>query len=229
MTYRVAAVVVAEPEVAWADKPKQAFARGEQRYARNTLWPFIIAGLSVVAGITLMFTASKPLGIFLFFAGIVGGKFASRSDRLHDPTMAVHEHAQDDLVAWGERIAEAEGPRLLGSAIAGVLFGAAAEREGAQRTAVEYYQAALDDLTTLHPETLVKEVASIAAVRGAKLAFDLGEVSRAKTFLEKRDHLAAKKVPQNLALLPSLMTCKPFAALAADLDEEEKRLYASLA
>jgi hypothetical protein len=227
--YRVAGVVVAEPEVAWAARPKQAFARGEKRYVRKMLTPLVLSLAAIALGITVMFTGPSALGIVLFFAGIIGGKVGGKADRLHDPTVAVHEHAQDDLLAWGERVAEAEGPRVLGSAIAGVIFGAAAEREQARRTALSYYDAALDDAVTLHPEALVRELATIAAVRGAKLAFDLGEAARAKAMLDKRDRLLEKKVPDHLAFLPSLMTCKRFAELAADLDEEEKRLYASLA
>lgn len=227
--YRVAAVVVAEPEVAWAELPKQAFVRGEKRYVRNMLAPIVGGGVLVAAGIVMMMLGLIPLGVIAFFAGAITLKIGSRSDRGHDPTVAVHEHAQDDLVAWGERIAEAEGPRLLGSAIAGVLFAAAAEREDARRTALEYYEAALDDLATLHPEKLVRELATLAAVRGAKMAFALGEGARAKELLAKRQALLDREVPHHLATLPSLMTCKRFAALAAELDEEEKRLYASLA
>jgi hypothetical protein len=227
--YRVAAVVVAEPEVAWAARPKQAFARGEKRYTRKMLAPLVAAVVLVVAGITMMIVGLGILGVVAFLLGAITAKIGSVTDRGHDPTVAVHEHAQDDLLAWGERVAEAEGPRVLGSAIAGVLFGAAAEREDARRTALEYYEAALDDAAGLHPEKLVREIASMAAVRGAKLAFALGEAPRAKALLEKRDRLFEKKVPDALAHLPSLMTCKRFAALAAELDEEEARLYASLA
>lgn len=229
MAYRVAAVVVTEPEVAWLDRPKAAFARGQKRYTRKMLAPILVSLSTISVGVVLMFTGVPVFGIPLFFIGIIIGKIGSKTDRLHDPTVAVHDHAQDDLLAWGERIAEAEGPRVLGSAIAGVIFGAAAERENAPRTALSYYEAALDDAMALHPEAIVREVASIAAVRGAKVAVDLGDVARAKVMFEKRDSLFARKVPENLAHLPSLMTCKRFAELAADLDEEEKRLYASLA
>jgi hypothetical protein len=229
--YRVAAVVVAEPEVAWASKPKEAFARGEKRYTRKMLAPIVFALGSVAVGVVVMFYGPPLIGVVLFFLGIIVGKIGSKTDRFHDPTVAVHDHAQDDLVAWGERIAEAEGPRLLGSAIAGVIFGAAAEREGARRTALEYYEAALDDATVLHPEAIVREVVTIAAVRGAKAALDLGEQSRARALLEKRIAILGKKIPENLAHLPSLLTCKRFAELAAnpaaELDDLEERLYAS--
>jgi hypothetical protein len=227
--YRVAAVVVSEPEVAWAERPKLAFARGEKRYTRKMLGPLVAAGTAFAAAGVAVFQFSPVLGIPGFFIGIILLKFASTNDRGRDPTVTVHEHAQDDFVAWGERIAEAEGPRVLGGAIAGILFGAAAEKEEARRTALEYYEAALDDLATLHPEELVCELARIAAVRGAKTAFALGETTRAKVLLDMRKRLLEKPVPQSLNRLPSLMTCKPIAALAADLDEEEERLYASLA
>lgn len=227
--YRVAAVVVVEPELSWASRPKEAFARGEKRYTRKMLGPIVAAGTAFAAAGVAVFQISPVLGIPGFFMGIILLKLASTSDRGHDPTVTVHEHAQDDLVAWGERVAEAESPRVLGSAIAGILFGAAAEKEEARRTAVQYYEAALDDLATLHPETLVRELATIAAVRGAMAANELGELSRAKKLLEKRKRLLEKSVPRSLSTLPSVMTCKPFAALAADLDEEEERLYASLA
>lgn len=229
MAYRVAAVVVAEPEVAWADRPKEAFARGQKRYTRKMLAPILYALGSVAVGVLFMFTGPKFLGLVFVVAAILIAGIGSKVDRLHDPTVAVNEHAQDDLVAWGERIAETEGPRVLGSAIAGVLFGVAAERQNATRTALSFYEAALDDACILHPEAIVREVASIAAVRGAKAALDLGDVPRAKAMFDKRDTLFARKVPENLSHLPSLMTCKRFEELAADLDEEEKRLYASLA
>ena len=227
--YRVAAVVVKEPEVAWADRPKAAFARGETRYARRHLYPLLV-GLAVIAGgVAALALGRQGIGATLLVVGFFATLFSSRSDRGHDPTQAVHEHAQDDLVAWAEAIAEHEGPRVIGSAIAGVLFGIAAEREGAHRTALAYYEAALDDVATLRPENIVKEIARLASVRGALAAHAVGEASRARTLVEKRERLFATSVPETLSRLPSLTTSMRFAALLGELDEAEERLCASLA
>jgi hypothetical protein len=226
-TYRVAAVVVAEPEVPWAARPKAAFARGASLYARRNLYPLVTALFALALGLVLALLGHFAIGCGIGAAAFLLTLTRSRMNEEHDPTPAVHAHAQDDLVAWGERVAEAEGPRMIGSAIAGVLFAAAAEREGACRTALEYYEAALDDVASLHPQALVKEIASIAAVRGAMMAHEIGQRERGTALLEKRTRLFERTVPDAVIHLPSLLTCKPFEELAANLDEQEKDLYAS--
>lgn len=67
----------------------------------------------------------------------------------------------------------------------------------------------------------MKELASIAALRGAKMAKEIGQRARGTELLEKRARLFEKPVPPALLLLPSLMTCKRFASLAGKLDDEE--------
>jgi hypothetical protein len=219
--YRVPAAALEAPDVPWSGRAAASFARGERRHFGRELAALIIMVVLSIGAVAMVFLGAPWAVLVAFPIVVIGGKAWSVKDRGHDPTEAVREHANEDLVAWAERVAELESPRVLGISLAGVIFGAAAERDGYPDAAIRFYDAALDDLGLLHPEPLVDEVATMAAIRGARLALEARDTARARELVERLDGLRVKKVTRSLTRLPRITGFKPFAALAGSLRELE--------
>jgi len=149
-----------------------------------------MVGLALTGAVALFVEGEPGLGAVTLALAVGVVSIVNASS---DGSQIARSYASTDLVGWATSVAAADGDRPLGGAIAALLFGAAAEREGALSIALDLYEASLDDVTLLAPDDLAEELGTFAAARGALLAHHLGQRERGLALLALLDRQRAQE------------------------------------